>query len=87
MPQPKFGPDGPDRLLAEYRNFLIRQISAYPADVDMSGLRSGANSLLPSLLFNARIDPLPAMERLFEADRRWPTIAPRAASVTGPQAR
>ncbi|HMB81699.1 MAG TPA: hypothetical protein VKI43_16605, partial [Vicinamibacterales bacterium] len=68
---PKFGPAGPDRLLAAYRDFVIRQIPPPGApDVDLGGITFGTSHTLPSLLSDSRVDALLAMESLFDEVER-----------------
>jgi hypothetical protein len=67
--RPVFGPGSVDRLLAAYRDFLIRQLAAAPDDVEANGVAFGARFGTPSLLSSAGGDPgtPPAiMDRVFD---------------------
>jgi hypothetical protein len=64
---PRFGPRGPARFLAAYRDFLIRQLTKVQIEpVDVDALASGASQTVPRLLSAAKVDGTAAMESLFD---------------------
>jgi hypothetical protein len=71
MVLPVFGPGGPARLLAAYQDFLTRQLSAPRIDDSaVDTLSWGASETMPWLLSAGRIDPISAMEPIFDAVER-----------------
>ena len=77
--QPVYRPAGPARLIAAYRDFLIRQLGSFRVDVDKGVLAHSTYYMIPSLLFPAGDPGAPVMEALLdEVERAVPdTLAVR----------